>query len=82
MDIMTFLILYLIGAVLSWVCIAGWFFADVQGEYPYWAKKRARHDLGSSVALGFVFALSWPVGLPLTYCVTGFAQHGWRLKGR
>jgi len=78
----TFVVLYLIGAVLSWICITGWLFADQQGDYPTFGNKQARYDLGNSTALGFFYALFWPLGLPLAYCVTGFAQHGWRLKGR
>ena len=71
----------LIGAVLFWlfcgVIAAGIFFADVQGGFPSIAKEYYREDLGLSVGVGLI---AGPFALVVALFMSGFCQHGWRLR--
>ena len=69
---------YVVIAMLSWPVIVGMVFHDAQSiwsgsiyRHEYW-----REDLGLAIAVGTVYAALWPIGLPLTYLLTGFAKHG------
>ena len=78
------ILLYTIGALVSWLLVTGWFFANVKGD---WIKTFGsmepgyeKEQLGTSIAIGFIYGLLWPICLPIAYCFTGFAHYGWRLK--
>ena len=79
---MNWIALYVCGALVSWYVIAGMYFAEEQGSFPSIARDIPRSSYGYSVVIGCLYALMWPVGLPLAWCLTGFAQYGmWRAHG-
>lgn len=79
---MNWIAFYACCALVSWYYIAGMYFAEEQGSFPSIAREIRRSTYGVSVAIGFLYALLWPVGLPLAWCLTGFAEHGiWRAHG-
>jgi len=75
-----FLIVYGIGALVSWVLMAGWSFAYWQGEFPLIAKRNYKEYLVFSVYISFLLAFIWPITEPIMYfSITYKAKHGWRL---
>lgn len=78
--------IYIVGYVLicivSAVLVSGWFMADVGSIWSKkeWADEHYRRDLGYSVALGSAYAAVWPIGVPIAFCITGFAEHGWTIS--
>lgn len=64
--------------VCALVC-TGWFYACTVGRYP---SKYAsyREDMGWALVFGMVYGLGGPLGVAMAYLLTGFAEHGWRLK--
>lgn len=75
-----FLIVYGIGALVSWVLMAGWSFAYWQGEFPLIAKNDYTEDLVFSVFTSFISALIWPVAEPMMFVFMEMAKYGWRLR--
>lgn len=70
------MIIYLLVALLSWIMIALMLFHNSQAAFI-----DPRSNAGIAMALGFIYAVIWPIGLPFVYCMTGFAEHGiWRQK--
>lgn len=39
-------------------------------------QQNQRMDLGVAMWVGFVSAVIWPIGVPMVFCVSGFAAHG------
>lgn len=73
--------IYAAGCWVSWYLIAGMFFAQTQGKFPSRAAENYREDLGFSVVIGFIYSLFWPLGLPMAWCFSGFAEHGvWKTR--
>jgi len=66
--------------VVCGLVIAGWFFADFQGRFPRIADQSRRDDLAHAILLGMIYGLLGPLGILLTWLLTGFAEYGWRLK--
>jgi hypothetical protein len=56
---------------------AGICFAYFQAKFPSIAKQDRREDLGFA---WFLALLSGPVGLVVELFMSGFAEHGWRLR--
>jgi len=52
-----FLIVYGVGALVSWVLMAGWSFAYFQGEFQSIAKNDYTEDLVFSVFVSFMLSL-------------------------
>jgi len=75
-----FLIVYGVGALVSWVLMAGWSFAYFQGEFQSIAKNDYTEDLVFSVFVSFSYAFAWPIMEPILYFITEKAKHGWRLR--
>jgi len=75
-----FLIVYGVGALVSWVLMAGWSFAYFQGEFQPIAKNNYTEDLVFSVFVSFSCAFYWPIMEPIMYFITEKAKHGWRLR--
>lgn len=73
-----FLVIYAIGAIASWFAISGWEFADSQARFPRIAKENMRYDSGFAAMHAVWGAALWPIALPAMYCLTGYAEHGWR----
>jgi hypothetical protein len=73
-----FWIVYGIGYVVSVVVLTGWEFADMWGEYSH--VSTYRETLGFCLAHSLFGCVFWPVILPLMYFITGFAEHGWRVR--
>jgi purine-cytosine permease-like protein len=74
---MTWPVIYILGALISFFLAAGWTFADFQREFPSIADERARSDAGFSVVIGLLTAAFWPLCLPVLCLITGLATHGW-----
>ena len=80
---MTWLLLYVLGYVVSWLFIVGWIFADQTDlSSPIYSDKFRREmqasHAGFSVAWTTICCFLWPAFLPMAYCMTGFACKGWR----
>lgn len=67
---------YIVGAVVSWIIIAGLANASFLGEF----KTASRQDVGFFLGWGLLAAPLWPITLIMTFFITGFAEHGWSLK--
>lgn len=63
--------------MLCAVGAAGFTFAYFQGEYPSIAQHMRRTNLGMAVVIGVI---GGPIALFVTFCFSGFGEHGWRLK--
>lgn len=72
-------ILYIVGGVGSAMLATGWHLAHIQEEYGN-QRRHYRTDLGFSVFWSIGVAVLWPVLIVVAYCLTGFAEHGWRLR--
>jgi hypothetical protein len=68
------MIWYLLIALLAWPVNAGLLYADARMAFPGLCS--CREDAGEAVALGLIFALVWPIGVFMIFCLTGFAEHG------
>lgn len=74
---------YVACALCAWVLCAGMFYSDSASVYAgydcrYWTKAK-RRSAGMSIAIGVIYGAGWPVGVPLAFLLTGFAEHGiWR----
>jgi hypothetical protein len=68
------LIVYLLGAVMSWFLISGWTFAYFENNFPNEVRKHS----GFAASWSVLASVAWPFFLPATYCLTGYAEHGWR----
>lgn len=78
MTFTLFVILYGVGVLLSTGLITGWYVAEDAGRWPHGFNYR--HALGRNLVVGFFSGLLWPIALPTIFCVTGFAQYGWRIS--
>jgi hypothetical protein len=71
MQLMT--IIWLVGIIPSLVMCSGWFYSkdmSISCDNP-------RESVGCAVVMGLLYAVLWPIGIPLAWCMTGFAEHGW-----
>ena len=73
----TAITLYALMAIGSWFLISGWEYADLSAHSPDLSVEERRRDAGFASAHALL-AFAWPITVPLVYCVTGFAQHGWK----
>jgi hypothetical protein len=64
------------------VISAGWFFAYVQATFSIAPQQSAREDLGMAIVISMLYGALGPVGVLLSWMLTGFAKHGWRLKSK
>jgi hypothetical protein len=66
------------GITLLWVLLgvpgAGWMYADMQGKY---GDLDWRQDLGIAVLLSILLGPGFSL---MAFCVSGFAENGWRLR--
>lgn len=76
----TLFIIYLITSLIITIINTGIIFADSQGSFPSIALETYRRDLGMSILLGTMLGAINVVGLAMCFLMTGFAQHGWRIK--
>lgn len=67
---------YLAVAAFAWWLNAGMLFAMAQSMWPKYAAQVRREDLGMSLFVGAMTAAVWPIGTPMIWCMTGFAEHG------
>jgi hypothetical protein len=67
---------YVVGALVSWYLAAGMLFSQAQAKFLESANENFREDAGMAIVVGFFAAVAWPLGLPIMYCFTGFAEHG------
>ena len=73
-----FVLLYSVGVLLSTGLITRWFVAEDAGRWPN--VFNYRRALGQNLVIGFLSGLLWPIALPMIFCLTGFAQYGWRIS--
>lgn len=71
-----FWVCYLIAAVGSWFLISGWMFANLESTFP--GHEREREQSGFCSMWSLPMSAGWPLGIPLAYCLSGYAEHGWR----
>jgi hypothetical protein len=67
---MGWIILVVVYVVSAIVC-AGWFNAKFQ---------EGREGLGISIVLGLIYGFLGPLGVLIVYLMTGFGEHGWRIR--
>lgn len=72
-------VVYAIGYAVSAVLISGWNVAYFSAKYPEQEDRRSAWSYG--VATGVLGSVFWPVILPLEFCASEFARHGWGYKG-
>src|SRR4051812_12958610 len=74
--------IYIAGDVVSAYLISGMAFSGLHMIGPEsLARRYLRGDLPCAVIGGILVGLTWPVGLPATFLMTGFAKHGiWRFR--
>ena len=72
----TFLIFYLLGYFVSVIIGAGISCAAFLGEY---GNADYREHLGFSLFWCMLMMVLWPITLFGLFCITGFAQRGWRV---
>lgn len=79
---MKYFVTYILLGVGAWVLNAGMLFSAFQGEFPHdhkFNQRWRRQDAGMAIFLGGIDAVVWPVGTPVVFCMTGFAEYGiWR----
>lgn len=76
---------YLLIAALSWPLTSGMIFSDVQSictSGPGCSELYRRKDIGFAIFTGAFMAAVWPIGLPATFCMSGFAEHGLWTAGK
>lgn len=71
--------IYIIGYAISVALSIGWQFAYFDAKYK--ATDWEEH-LGFSIMWSALCMVGWPVMLPMSFCTTGFAKHGWRITHR
>lgn len=72
-----FIIIYLVGALLSSILTTGWRYAYFQREFGAIAKEQRNSDSIGAISWGICNGmLSW-VGIALTFGLSKFAKHGW-----
>jgi hypothetical protein len=72
---------YPIIALLAWLLNTGWLFADGQNPDHFHLETRqrnVRHNSAMAIAIGGAFATIWPIGVPLAYLASGYAEGGWK----
>ena len=69
--------LYMIMAITSWFLTTGWTFA-LKVSDPLFKTSELHRTSGEIAISSPIVALFWPVSLPIVYCLTGYAEHGWR----
>ena len=65
--------------VCVFICY-GMLFSYTQKRFPAIAKECHRDDLCNSLLFGLIFGLFGPIGVAIVFLVTGFAQHGFKVK--
>lgn len=74
------IILYLLQAFV----IYGLLFADLNYEdnpmFLEIQKKSRRHDMGMAIMNACILGIIPVLGIFIALCLSGFAEHGWRLK--
>jgi hypothetical protein len=83
-NVEPWLILGAVGVVwvISAITATGWLFAHIQGSAPNVADELGRENLGMSVLFGMLCGILGPFGVLMAWLVTGFAEHGWRLRSK
>ncbi len=71
------ILLCILGWLACAIFTAGAFFADIQDSFPMIAKVCERQDLAFGLVLGLI---GGPIGALVSIFLTGFFQHGWRLR--
>lgn len=71
---------YVIGAALAYVIISGLLYADLRlGISGCAITMSPRRSAGMALIVGLPLSAAWPVGLPVSLMMTGFAEHGFWL---
>ncbi len=70
------LTIYLVGMLISTPLIFGMTLAQTQKRFPDLADSWYRRDVGHCILFSIFNGVIWPVGLPVTYLLTGFAEAG------
>lgn len=69
-------ILYLVGLVLTFPLNVCSTFCYFQGEYPIIAVEGKREDLGFAIAMALGFCGLWPILTIIEFLMSGFYKHG------
>lgn len=64
------------GWIICGIVTYGITFGHFQGEWPTIAKKKYRQDMAFAVGFSFL----GPIGLVLSFLMSGFAEHGLKFK--
>ena len=65
--------------VCAFICY-GMLFSYAQKRFPSIAKEWHRRDLCNSLLCGLMFGSFGPIGVAIVFLITGFAQHGFKVK--
>ena len=80
MNTTLIIILIIISYVICSILCTGFFFANFQSQFPEIAVKKKRQDLAVAVLIGLFSGLLSIIGVGVAYLLTGFGEHGWRIK--
>lgn len=73
---------YVTIALVSWLLVSGWMFADLNTPSYSWGgspgRRETRNNSGVAVLIGSLLAAGWPLGVPFAFLLTGYADDGWR----
>lgn len=76
-KIITMFVIYIIGIIISQQLMYGWYIADFHGDFPTLRSERRCYANAGKAAIFSMFSIAWPITLPETYWLTGYAYHGW-----
>lgn len=74
------MIWFVVGYILCAFLSYGMLFAHAQGEFPSIAKQQYENDMGASILFGLVSGMLGPIGILISFLLTGFAKHGFKVK--
>ena len=74
------MIWFLIGYILCAFLSYGMLFAYVQGNFPMIAEQQYSEDMGTSILFGLFSGMLGPIGVIISFLMTGFAKHGFKVK--
>lgn len=75
---MKFFIIYSVVFLVSAIITTGWFFDDLDSGSEN--QKESRFCLKLGILSGIVFGVLGPIGILLSFYLTGCAENGWKIK--
>ena len=74
------MIWFVVGYILCSFLSYGMLFAYIQRNFPSIAEQQYADDMGASILFGLVSGMLGPIGILISFLMTGFAKHGFKVK--